>query len=177
MLRTWKEQISTEKEQNFVRSWVMFDNSNGIWLFDDANASFNSISFKRIYKFKMIWLCPPACLWHGKYGYKQLHVGTALRPTGGDAWGISSDSHSSGQEVLLNERNAVPVIRLCSWQHGDILREIPCNSRKACQKYSHSTHRVSQLGASGMLDALQPVLLLHLCFLSDVYGRDKGECK
>lgn len=175
MLRTWKEQISTEKEQNFVCSWVMFDNSNRIWFFGEANASLNSISLKKkIYE--TIWPCPLACLWHGKYGYKQLHVGTAPLPAGGDAWGISSDSHSSGQEVPLSEGNAVPVIRLCSWQRGDILREIPCIWRPV-RNTTNSTRCVSQLGASGMLGALHPVLFLHLCFLSDVSGRDKGVCK
>lgn len=45
MQRTWKEKISTEKEsQSFVRNWVMFANSSIIWLFDEADASFNVIS-------------------------------------------------------------------------------------------------------------------------------------
>lgn len=148
----------------------MFDNSVGIWLFDEASASFSAISFKNIYRFKMIfWLCHLVCLWHSKYSYEQLHVDLALQPAGGEACSISSSSCWNGQEVFMNEGSGEPVIRLCSWQHGDMLGEIRCIWRPVKNTTIQPTaHSDSQLRARGILNTLQPVIFLHLCFLSAV---------
>lgn len=126
------------------------------------------LHFKIIYKFKMIfWLHHLVWLRHGKYDYKQLHMAMALQPAAGQAWGISSNSHWSGQEVSLNKGSEVPVIRRQSSQRGDVPGENPCIWRLV-KNTTHSTCSISQLRARWVLDTLHPVPFLHLCFVSDV---------
>lgn len=107
----------------------------------------------------IFWLCHLVCLWHSKYSYEQLHVDMALQPAGGEACSISSSSCWNGHEVFLNEGSGEPVIRLCSWQHGDTLGEIRCiwrpvkNTTNGTQWFTAKSQRDTEYSSASHLSS------------------------
>lgn len=159
----------------------MFDNYSIIWLFDEANASFNAISFQNYLQIQndllttsssltqtwQIWLwatprgyCTVACSWGSLRHFPKF----PLKLPGGFL-----------ERVKWSACDQSPL--LTAW---GCARRNPLYL-KACQKYNpqhmqrstahaafHSTCSIPQLRTRGMLDTLHPVPFLHLYFVSDV---------